>query len=237
MKRKFAAFDIDGTIARNSLFFQIVDELINNNVLKADFRTELDSKYEYYRRRSHKDAFKEYSQKSVDILMANLVKIPISEYKKAVDIIALKNAEYVYVYTRDLIKKLKAENYFLIALSGSEMYSVQQFTKNFGFDIAFGEFYHEKNGYFTGKIDQVIHKKDLFLNKFIEEHDLTLEGSYAVGDSSGDIEMLNIVDNPIAFNPEDTLFSEAKSKNWKIVIERKNVIYEMNENNGSYILA
>ncbi len=237
MKRKFAAFDIDGTIARSALFFQIVDELIASNVLSADFRTELDAKYEDYRKRSHKDAFKDYSQKSVDILMANLVKIPVSDYKKAVDVIAPKNAEYVYVYTRELIKKLKSENYFLIALSGSELYSVQQFTKRFGFDLAVGEHYHEKDGYFTGKIDQVIHKKDTFLKKFIEEHNLTLEGSYAVGDSSGDLGMLRMVENPIAFNPEDTLYEEAKSKKWKIVVERKNVIYELENKDGSYVLA
>lgn len=237
MKRKFAAFDIDGTIARSALFFQIVDELITSNVLSADFRIELDAKYENYRKRSHKDAFKDYSQKSVDILMANLVKIPVSEYKKAVDVVAPKNAEYVYVYTRELIKKLKSDNYFLIALSGSEMYSVQQFSKKFGFDLAVGEHYHEEDGYFNGKIDQVIHKKDVFLKKFIEEHNLTLEGSYAVGDSSGDLGMLRIVENPIAFNPEDTLYNEAREKNWKIVVERKNVIYELNEKNGSYILA
>jgi HAD superfamily hydrolase (TIGR01490 family) len=237
MERKFAAFDIDGTISRSALFFQVVDELINSGSLALDFRVKLDEKYDQYRKRSHINAFKDYSQLSVDILLENLHKIPVEAYRAAVNKVVPKNADYIYVYTRDLIEKLKQQGYFMIALSGSEMYSVQKFTEKFGFDIAVGEYYHEKDGYFTGEIDQVIHKKDTFLKRFIVEHGLTLEGSYAVGDSSGDIGMLQLVENPIAFNPEDTLFEEAKHNNWKIVIERKNVIYELERADGLYILA
>jgi len=237
MKRKFAAFDIDGTISRNALFMQIVDELIARKHLPLDYRSQLDSKYEEYKKRKHKDAYKDYTQLSVDILMQHLTKISVSDYQSAVDTVVAKNSDYVYVYTINLLKELKSQGYFLIALSGSEMYSVQKFTENLGFDLAIGEYYHEKGCFFTGKIDQVVHKKDIFLKKFITEHDLTLVDSYAVGDSSGDLGMLKIVENPIAFNPEDTLFEEAKKQGWKIVVERKNVIYEMEPKNGTYILA
>lgn len=237
MKRKFAVFDIDGTISRNALFMQIVDELIARGHLPADYRSQLDSKFEEYKMRKHKDAYKDYTQLSVDILLKNLTKISVEEYRKAVDAVVPKNSDYVYVFTTNLIKRLKNEGYFLIALSGSEMYSVQKFTEKLGFDLAVGEYYHEKNGFFTGKIDQVIHKKDIFLKKFIKEHNLTLEGSYAVGDSSGDLGMLRVVENPIAFNPEDTLYEEAKKQGWKIVVERKNVIYELEPKNGTYVLA
>jgi HAD superfamily hydrolase (TIGR01490 family) len=237
MMRKFAAFDIDGTISRSALFFQIVDELINSGVLSISYRAELDEKYDDYQKRSHKDAFKDYSQLSVDILLNNLNKISVTDYQSAVDKVVPKNSDYVYVYTRNLIELLKKQGYFMIALSGSEMYSVQKFTEKFGFDLAIGEYYHEENNYFTGKIDQVIHRKDIFLKKFIKEHNLTLTGSYAVGDSSGDISMLEMVENPIAFNPEDTLYEKAKKENWKIVVERKNVIYELGPSDGQYILA
>ena len=235
--RKFAAFDIDGTISRSALFFQIVDELIDKGHLPNSYRPKLDQKYEEYKKRSHKDAFKDYSQLSVDTLLGNMDKLSVADYRQAVDAVVPKNADYIYTYTRDLVKKLKTEGYFLIALSGSEMYSVQKFTEKFGFDLAVGEYYHYKNGFFTGKIDQVIHRKDIFLKKFIAEHNLTLEGSYAVGDSSGDIGMLELADNAIAFNPEDTLFEKAKKEKWKIVIERKNVVYELEPKNGSFILA
>lgn len=237
MKRKFAAFDIDGTISRSALFFQIVDELINSGVLSISYRAKLDEKYDDYQKRSHKDAFKDYSQLSVDILLDNLNKISVTDYRLAVDKVVPKNSDYVYVYTRNLIESLKKQGFFMIALSGSEMYAVQKFTEKIGFDLAIGEYYHEENNYFTGKIDQVVGKKDIFLKKFVKEHGLTMKDSWAIGDSAGDIAMLEIVDNPIAFNPEDTLYEKAKKENWKIVVERKNVVYELGPSNGQYILA
>lgn len=236
-KKKFAAFDIDGTISRNALFFQIVDGLIADGHLPKSYEKELQAKYEAYKTRADQHAFKDYSQLSVDILLGNLHKIKVSDYRKVVDRVVPKSADYRYVYTSNLIKRLKSEGYFLIALSGSEMYSVQKFTEKLGFDLAFGENYHESSGVFNGEIDKVVGKKDIFLKKFAEDHNLSFEGSYAIGDSAGDIAMLEIVENPIAFNPEDTLYKKARKENWKIAVERKNVTYELEPSNGSYILA
>lgn len=236
-QRKFAAFDIDGTIARSALFFQIVDQLIADGHLPQSSRAEIDDKYESYRQRVHKAAFREYNQKSVDVLFGNMSNVKLSDYQKSVDTVINQTKKYVYVYTRDLIKSLRQKGYFLIALSGSEMYSVQEFAKNFDFDVAIGEVYHTKNGYLSGEIDQVVHRKDHYLNMLIAEHNLTLKDSFAVGDSMGDAEMLEIVENPIAFNPEDRLFEYAKSKGWTIVVERKNVIYELEQESGRYLLV
>jgi hypothetical protein len=41
-KQKFAVFDIDGTIARTGLFFQVIDELIAAGHLPRESRSELD---------------------------------------------------------------------------------------------------------------------------------------------------------------------------------------------------
>ncbi len=237
MKRKFAVFDIDGTIARNALFLQIVDQLIANKNLDPKYREELDKKYTNYLHRSHQDAFKEYTSLSVDVLFKNMKTLKTDEYRKAVDEVIKNSAKNVYVYTRQLILDLQKQGYFIIALSGSEMYAVQEFTKQFNFDIAVGENYHEKDGFLTGNVDNVFDRKDKFIKQFVEEHNLTYEDSYAVGDSLSDASMLKMVENPIAFNPEDNLFEEAKKQGWKIVVERKNVIYELSQNTkGGYEL-
>ncbi len=237
MKRKFAAFDIDGTIGRSSLFLDVVVELLAQKHIPDELKNELETKRKLYRDRSHSQAFKEYSSLSVKILLENMSNLKVEDFKSAVDAVIARNKSEVYVYTRDLVNKLKEEGYFLIALSGSEMYTVQEYTKQFGFDIAVGEYYHEKNGVFTGEIDEVFHKKDTFIRKIVEENNLSYTGSYAVGDSMGDLSMLQLVENPIVFNPEDTLFENAKKNGWKIVIERKNVIYELEQENDKYILA
>jgi HAD superfamily hydrolase (TIGR01490 family) len=236
-KRKFAAFDIDGTIGRTSLFLDVIHELIDTGKISTNLNESLALKKEEYLIRTHNRAYKDYSGLSVKILLENMENILVSDYKKAVDTVVARKKNYLYVYTRDLIKKLKSEGYFLIALSGSEMYTVQEFTKQFNFDIAVGEYYHEKNGKFTGKIDEVFHRKHVFVKQIAKDNNLTFDGSIAVGDSMGDLEMLEVVENPIVFNPEDRLYEQAKIRGWKIVVERKNVIYELEPNNGKYILA
>ena len=238
MKRKFAAFDIDGTIGRDSLFLQIVQELIDSGHIPPEAGPDLEQKLFAYKSRTHKHAFKDYSSHSVDVLFGHIETLKVSDYRAAVDRVVERSHTHVYVYTRDLISKLKAQGYFLIALSGSEMYAVEQFmSKLFEFDVVIGEEYSESDGYFTGKATEVFHKKELFISDLMPKHDLTIEDSWAVGDSAGDTSMLEFVENPIAFNPEDTLYEQAKAKGWKIVIERKNVIYELESKDGTYVLA
>jgi len=238
MKRKFAAFDIDGTIGRDSLFLQVVEELIDSGHIPIEAKAELEQKFSAYKSRTHKHAFKDYSSHSVEVLFGHIKSLRVSDYQDAVDRVVARSHTHVYVYTRDLINKLREQGYFLIALSGSEMYAVEQFMgKLFEFDVVIGEQYSEKDGLFTGKATEVFHKKELFLKELIPKHDLTKTGSIAVGDSAGDTTMLDFVENPIAFNPEDTLFETAKQKGWKIVIERKNVIYSLvPDGSGKYFL-
>jgi phosphoserine phosphatase len=71
----------------------------------------------------------------------------------------------------------------------------------------------------------------------MDKHGVSREGSIAIGDSGSDIAMLELVERPIAFNPTKGLFEHAKANNWEIVIERKNVVYELKANDGSYVLA
>jgi HAD superfamily phosphoserine phosphatase-like hydrolase len=238
MKRKFAAFDVDGTLGRTSLFLQIVEKLFDSGHLPDEARKELQKKLIAYRQRQHRKAFKDYSGESVKILFDHITSIELKDYRRAVDEVISESHSHLHVYTRELVHRLKSEGYFLIALSGSEMYTVTEFLKHaFDFDVIIGETYETKNGYFTGKANEVFHKKDLFLKELITEHNLTTTGSVAVGDSMGDLSMLKYVEQPIAFNPEDSLYEEARKNGWKIVIERKNVIYELEpDTDGAYKL-
>jgi phosphoserine phosphatase len=81
-----------------------------------------------------------------------------------------------------------------------------------------------------------MHHKDIVLQGLIDKHGLTTSGSIAVGDSESDIAMLAAVEQPIAFNPTRGLFAEATSRGWQIVVERKNVVYDLNQSGGGYML-
>ncbi len=67
------------------------------------------------------------------------------------------------------------------------------------------------------------------LKQYVYENNLTLEDSYGVGDTESDASFLRVVENPIAFNPNENLKKVAQENNWRIVVEKKDVIYEMSQ--------
>jgi phosphoserine phosphatase len=101
-----------------------------------------------------------------------------------------------------------------------------------------GQQWERGDEFFTGNVVKTHTGKDKIIQRLIEEHTLTLKGSYAVGDSNGDSGMLSIVDNPIAFNPTYELLEKALEQGWKVVVERKNTSYEIikDEKSGHHIL-
>lgn len=236
-QRKFAAFDIDGTLFRSGLYREVMFELIKMKAVPDTIAMQIDEKMRAWRDRLHGNAFEEFELAITSYLDQELIRLKIADYDLAVQKVLAVQAENVYVYTRDLIKQLKADGYFLIAISGSQQELVEPFAQKYGFDTWIGQAWERGEEYFTGKITKTHTDKDITLSRFIADNDLTLDDSWAVGDSNGDVGMLNMVHNAVAFNPTFELQEKAISAGWKIVVERKNVIYQLEERDGSYILA
>jgi phosphoserine phosphatase len=144
---------------------------------------------------------------------------------------------HTYVYTRQLIQTLKKNNFFLISISGSELRVVSAFSKALGFDAWVGQVQYLDDGKkLTGQVQALGQPKDKILQTLITKFDLETRGSLAVGDTSSDISILNMVENPIVFNPNQALFKTAREKSWMVVLERKDMVYGMTLENGQYIL-
>ena len=68
------------------------------------------------------------------------------------------------------------------------------------------------------------------------KHGASWHDSIAVGDSPSDIAMLELVEKPIAFNPTGDLYELALEKKWPIIVERKNVVYDLRPHGDHYLL-
>ena len=55
------------------------------------------------------------------------------------------------------------------------------------------------------------------LEAWLEGRDATLEGAYFYSDSHNDLPLLELVDNPVAVDPDDTLRAQAQARNWPII--------------------
>ena len=224
--KKVAIFDIDGTIFRSSLLIEVTDALVAEGLFPESIKKVYAQSYKNWHNR--KDSYEKYIGDVVKAFDKNLVKINQKDFARVAKKVVTLQKNKEDRYTRDLAGDLKKKGYFRLAISHSPRELVYQFAKNLGFDKVYGRV-HEVNqqGKFTGKtlyLDQ-INNKATILQRAIEKEGLTLQGSVAVGDSDGDIPMLSIVDKPICFNPNSKLYEKAKKEHWKVVVERKDVIY------------
>lgn len=238
MKKQFAVFDIDGTIARTSLLQQLVRVLVTRGKLDIGPAEQIENLLHDFRQRIADDNFGEYMKKAVDIMFQSMPKgLTIEEYDEIIDVVVKMSLTHTYVYTRQLIQTLKRSNFFLISISGSELRAVSTFSKALGFDAWVGQVQYLNDGKkLTGKVQALAQPKDKILQTIITKFDLDTRGSLAVGDTSSDVSVLGMVENPIVFNPNQELFKVARDKGWMVVLERKDMVYGMTQEKGKYVL-
>jgi HAD superfamily hydrolase (TIGR01490 family) len=238
-KRKFAVFDIDGTLFRNALFHNLMRQLRRNGIIDDAEFIEADELWQKHKQRQDLRGYHAWSDNNVKIFERNLTKLSKQQLTTAYQHVFEQNKDYTYCYTKNLLKNLKTKGYYLITISGSLQELLDPFATYHGFDLAIGEINEvDSRGVYTGKnIRKTYKDKHVFLEQLIKEHNLTLEGSVGIGDTTGDIELLDMVEHPIAFNPNIDLLDYAKEKGWKVVVERKNVIFELEPSPHGYLLA
>jgi HAD superfamily hydrolase (TIGR01490 family) len=236
-KSKIAVFDIDGTVYREAMSFIVAEELL----IGPDFKEEAEAlagARHTYKSRGSTEAYWAYNKTILDVFKKALQHTTPAQLQEVIATLLKHKSDYCYAYTIQLIKQLKAEGRTLIAISGSIANIVEPFAKSVGFDYVVASGLEVKNGAFTGeRATETKQGKDKILKALVAEHDLSLEGSVGVGDTHRDIPMLAVTEHPIAFNPNAALYEEAEKHGWKIVLERKNMIYELEKINGTYTLT
>lgn len=227
-KRPVAVFDIDGTVFRSSLLIELVDRLILRGVFPEEARKVYERAQEEWLDR--KGDYEPYIRKVVSSFAKHAKGVPYGEAADIAGEIIEEMHHRTYRYTRDLITDLKKRGYYLLAISHSPKFIVDGFAYELGFHKSYGTFYTTgATNRFTGEIEDehIIMNKASILTRAVEKENLTLKGSVGVGDTESDISMLSLVEDAIAFNPNRALYRHASQRLWKIVVERKDVIYEL----------
>jgi HAD superfamily hydrolase (TIGR01490 family) len=225
--RKLAVFDIDGTVFRSSLFIELTEELIRQDL----FPPEAKEAYEREQTRwlEREGSYEEYA-KAIINSWKHLKGLHYGDFADAAKVVVGAYAKRTYRYTRDLIADLKDQDYFLLAVSHSPKTIVEPFSKRLGFDKAYGVVFEiGSQDRFTGTIaeEHLIWNKSNIVKRVVEKEGLSFAGSIGVGDTESDIPFLELVETPICFNPNQTLYRHAKRNEWKVVVERKDVVYEL----------
>ena len=117
------------------------------------------------------------------------------------------------------IQEHKAQGTAVVFVTGSLDFIVQPIADYFDVDSVLAPQLHEQNGRFTGELTTVPligEEKAKAVQAFAEQNGISLEESYAYGDSQSDLPMLECVGNPVVVNPGKTLREKALTSGWEM---------------------
>lgn len=226
-KQPVAFFDIDGTLFRSSLLIELVKQLVAEGIFPKDASEEYESELLSWRGRE--GSYEQYIDAVIKTFLKHIKGVHYGEFADIGRRVVAMQSKYVYRYTRDLIKRLKQDGYLLIAISQSPKTILDEFCGQYGFDKVYGRVYEiGPQDRFTGEtVDEhlIQNKANIVKRVFDKNPSLTADFSLAVGDTEGDISLLESVSEAVCFNPNKILYAHAKRAGWEVVVERKDVIY------------
>ena len=117
------------------------------------------------------------------------------------------------------IQEHQAQGVAVVFVTGSLNFIVQPIADYLAIDSVLAPQLQERNGAFTGELTTVPligAEKAKAVQVYAEQHGISLEKSYAYGDSQSDLPMLECVGNPIVVNPGKALREKALTSDWEM---------------------
>ena len=227
-KNKLAIFDIDGTIFRKNLHFVLINELVFMEVFPKKVKNILVDVYADWL--DHEGTYEQYRSSLVNLYSEHIKGCKKEDILKASREVIRFHEKRTYVFAENLIKKLKKQNYSIIAISGSPSEIVEEYnSKHLKFDKVFGSVYElDSEGIYTGKtlFEPTMNKGEV-AKQYAFENGINFKDSYGMGDTESDASFLCLTENPIVFNPNKNLKEIGEQEGWKIMVEKKDVIYQI----------
>lgn len=230
-----AAFlDIDGTLYRNSLMIEHFKKMVKYEVVDPGvWHTSVKSAFIEWRKRVGE--YEDYMLELVDIYYEALKGRKEADLEFISNQVINLNGDIVYKYTRNQILWHQSQGHKVYFISGSPEFLVKKMADKYAIDGYRGTGYlTDAEGRFTGEVVPMwdSDSKNKAIDEIAAANDIDLSKSYAYGDTNGDYAMLLKVGHPVAINPAKELLENIKahprlSKETTIIVERKDVIYEL----------
>ena len=117
------------------------------------------------------------------------------------------------------IQEHKKQGTTVVLVTGSLDFITQPIADYFAVDAVLAAKLHEQDGQFTGELTTaplIGEEKAKAMRNYADQHEISLEESYAYSDSQSDLPMLECVGNPVVVNPGKSLRQTALASGWKI---------------------
>lgn len=117
------------------------------------------------------------------------------------------------------IQEHKEQGAAIVLVTGSLDFVVQPIAEYLAVDAVLAPQLREQNGKFTGELTTaplIGEEKAKAMRSYADQHEISLEESYAYGDSQSDLPMLECVGNPVVVNPSKVLRQKALKSGWEM---------------------
>lgn len=121
---------------------------------------------------------------------------------------------------KELLDNHRAQGDFLLIITATNRFVTGPIAKFLGVDDIIATEPEQLNGSYTGKVDGIPcfqNGKVERLNAWLKNNQYSLEGSYFYSDSQNDLPLLELVSNPVAVNPDETLEAFANEHLWPVL--------------------
>ncbi len=214
-----AIFDLDNTLLRGDSDYAWGQFLIEHRLVDG----------EAYRR-ENKRYYAQYQAGTLDIAaflafalrpLANQDRATLDAWHR--EYMQTKILPMITPQARALVEKHHAQGNTLVIVTSTNRFITAPIAREFGVEHLLATELEEENGRFTGKVAGIPcfrEGKVKRLRAWLKEHDETLKESWCYSDSHNDIPLLEIVENPVAVNPDEQLQKHARGRSWPIITLR-----------------
>ncbi|MEE8056533.1 MAG: HAD family hydrolase [Pseudomonadales bacterium] len=119
-----------------------------------------------------------------------------------------------------LLQQHRDKGDYLLIITATNQFVTGPIAESLGADHLLATVPEYIDGTYTGKVEG----RPCFqagkierLQQWLQSHDHSLTGSYFYSDSHNDLPLLEIVDHPVAVDPDPSLESEAKKRGWPVI--------------------
>ena len=211
-----AIFDLDNTLIAGDSDHAWGDFLVEQNIVNKDEYQQANDKF-----------LKDYQSGQLNIFeYLDFALKPLAE-NKLEDLIKLRNtffeqkiAPILLPKGFDLLEMHRQKGDFLLIITATNRFVTELIADALQVDDLIATEPERNKSGFTGKVEGTPSFKEgkiKRLNHWLESQPHSLEGAYFYSDSHNDLPLLELVQHPVAVDPDDILRQVSASKQWPIM--------------------
>lgn len=210
-----ALFDLDNTLLKGDSDYNWGQFLVERGVVDRDVYEAANRKF-----------YEQYTQGGLNIhefaafTFQPLIDQPMDKLLQLRQEFMVEMIEPIMLQTgRDVIAEHRQAGRTIVIITATNSFITSPIAEAFGVDHLLATDPEQVNGQYTGKIAGTPCFQDgkvKRLNDWLLEHSFYLKDSYFYSDSHNDLPLLEVVEHPVAVDPDDILLTTAQQRGWPV---------------------